>query len=348
MYENQTEEVIKQRMLDRISTDIDKSEGSFTYDAVSPVSGELAQTYIDLDSVLKRVFAQTASGEYLERRAAEFGVSRKQGTKATGIVRIEGSAGVVIPQGTSIQTAGGLLYKTTVAATITGSSVEVNVEAAVIGTMYNVPADTVKKLPTQIIGVTAVTNPNPITGGTDVETDAELLTRLLIKSQTPTASGNANEYKLWALSINGVGDVKIFPLWNGNGTVKVVLINTNKQPADSGLVTQVLNYINSVRPIGATVTVISASALNINISVTVTRDSAYTLSQVTTNITAKLTEYLKSIAFKSAYVSYAQLGNAILDSAGVIDYSGLTVNSGTANISIGAEQTPVLGTVSVT
>ena len=48
MYKNQTYEVIKKRILDSNISDIDKKEGSFTNNMVSPIAVEFAKTYIDL------------------------------------------------------------------------------------------------------------------------------------------------------------------------------------------------------------------------------------------------------------------------------------------------------------
>jgi uncharacterized phage protein gp47/JayE len=347
VYEAQTEEVIRHRMLNRITNIIDKLEGSFTYDAIAPVTVELSMLYTELDRILTLVFAQTSSGDYLERRAYEFGITRKEGTKSTGIVLFSGSDGVTIPAGTQVQTAGGLVFSTLASALISERAVDVNVQSAQVGTAYNVPAAAISLLPVQIVGVTSVTNANPTTGGSDIETDEGLLARLQVKVQLPSTSGNVNDYKLWALSIAGVGDAKVIPLWNGNGTVKVILIGSDKKPAATSLVQTVIDYIETIRPVGATVTCEAAQALNINISVSVTRDAGYSSDQVIANITSKISNYLKSVAFKTTYVSNAQIGNAIIDSAGVLDYTNLTVNSGTSNISVGPVQVAVLGTVTV-
>ncbi|NNG67352.1 baseplate J/gp47 family protein [Caldanaerobacter subterraneus] len=334
-----------QRLLSKVSYDIDKSEGSFIYDALAPVALELAQAYAELDRILQIVFAQTSYGEWLEKRAAEFGIYRKAGTKATGQVKFSGNDGTVIPAGTIVQTESGLQFQTKAEVTIQGGVAVADIEAVEADSQYNVPANTITEMPVQIVGVISVTNEAPTTGGTDDEDDASLLNRLLIKVQTPATSGNVNHYKLWALEIAGVGDVKVFPLWNGAGTVKVVIIDSNKQPASTELVNAVAQHIEENRPIGAQVTVQSAQALAINISATIVRDINYTLEQVTTNVRNKITEYLKSIAFKQSYVSYAQIGSLILDSEGVLDYSNLTINGRTANIVIGDEQVAVLGEV---
>ncbi|HEX2927552.1 MAG TPA: baseplate J/gp47 family protein, partial [Ruminiclostridium sp.] len=211
MYETQTEEAIKQRMLDKISTEIDKSEGSFSYDAVAPVAVELAQSYIEIDRILALAFAQNSSGSYLDMRTAEFGITRNTGSKATGTVRFTGSDGVIIPEGTQLQTTGGLVYTTQSSVTISGGTADADVMAEATGIIYNVPAGSINQLPVQIVGVTGVTNNGTLTGGCDVESDEGLLERLLTKVRTPSTSGNANDYKLWALSVSGIGDAKVFP-----------------------------------------------------------------------------------------------------------------------------------------
>jgi uncharacterized phage protein gp47/JayE len=351
VYEAQTESVIRQRMLDLISTTIDKAQGSLTYDAIAPTAVELTQMYIELDRILTLVFAQTSNGTYLDNRAGEFGITRKAGTKATGAVTFSGVDGTIIPLGTQVRSTNALVFVTTEEETIFGGSATPDIEAAEIGTAYNVGSATITNLPIAIIGISSISNFYVTSGGTDIETDADLLARLLIKVQTPATSGNATEYKVWALSVDGVGDAIVYPIWDGNGTVKIFVIGNDKLPVAAGIVTDVGDYIETVRPIGATVTVVSATALTIDVSVDVVLAGGYSLGTVTTNITEKITAYLKSIAFLSSYVSYAQIGNAIIDSEGVLDYSSLTVNSGTSNVSItttsATTQTPQIGSVTV-
>lgn len=349
MYEDQDDLTIKNRMANNITSDIDKSEGSFVNDVLSPTSQELAQNYIDLDELLKRVFAITAA-QYgystdLENRCAEFGVIRKAGSYSTGQVTFSGTDGTVIPNGTLIQTLSGLQFKTLQDGTIVGGSLTANIQAVSIGDEYNVPANAIVQLPVQLTGVTSVTNAQLTSGGADVESDNDLLQRLLLKAQTPAVSGNANHYKSWATEISGIGDAKVFPLWNGPGTVKVCIIDSNKQPANADLVSQVTQHIEDNKPIGANVTVVSAQALSINIDTKVVANSNYTISQIQDNIKSKVQSYLQVIAFKQSYISYAQIGSCILSSEGVSDYSSLSINEGSSNINIGDEQVAIVGTV---
>ncbi|CAI8860236.1 putative phage capsid assembly protein [Bacillus sp. 916] len=55
MFEDQTFEEIMDRMLSRISADIDTREGSVIYNALAPAAAELAKSYIWLDTVLELV-----------------------------------------------------------------------------------------------------------------------------------------------------------------------------------------------------------------------------------------------------------------------------------------------------
>ena len=85
MYEQETFEVILNRMLDKVPDGVDKREGSIIYDALAPAAVEMAQMYIELDINANLKFADTASGEYLDRAVAWSGITRKAPTKRTGL-----------------------------------------------------------------------------------------------------------------------------------------------------------------------------------------------------------------------------------------------------------------------
>ena len=107
---------ILNRMLGNVPSDVDKSEGSLIYDALSPTSKEIANSEVDLDEVLNMVFAQNmAANGYsaqLDLRCGEFGITRKSGTFATGQVAFTGTETTPISPGTAVQTPGGLRYAT--------------------------------------------------------------------------------------------------------------------------------------------------------------------------------------------------------------------------------------------
>lgn len=344
MYENLTVEEVKNDILSRLTSDIDVREGSFFNDMISSAAHEIWKTYQSLDAVVPIVYVDETSGEYIDKRCAEYGITRKQGTKATTILTISGTDGTVVPKSKVFMTANELEFLTDEEVTITGGLVTVIATSIQIGEIYNVAAGTIIRQFVNLKGLTSVTN-NEATGGTNEETDTSLVTRLYTYMQSPSTSGNSNHYKQWALEVDGVGDAKIIPIWNGPGTVKVLIVGNDKEPVDGTIASNCLDHIEDIRPIGATVTVESATGLNINVTASISIDASTTLSTVQDTFVTALRTYLKNIAFDTYTIVYNRISYILLDINGVIDYTSLVVNGGTENITIGSEQVPVIGSV---
>lgn len=84
MYEDMTFENIMDRCLDRVSSSIDKREGSVVYDAIAPAAAELAIMYIELAYLMDRAFPDTESGDDLTKKVRERSIFR---TPATAAIR---------------------------------------------------------------------------------------------------------------------------------------------------------------------------------------------------------------------------------------------------------------------
>ena len=104
-------------------------------------------------------------------------------------------------------------------------------------------------------------------------------------------------------------------------------------------------HIETVRPVGAAVTVVSGTGKAMNVSAVLTLAAGYTLQGVEEGFTQLLINYFKSIAFEVNYVSYARIGTLLLSVPGVLDYAGMLLNGGTGNVALLDEEIPVLGTV---
>jgi uncharacterized phage protein gp47/JayE len=334
-------------MLSNISDDIDKREGSVAYDMISPKALELAMAYVQLDNLLDIGFAETSYGEYLDKKVAEAGIIRNPAQTSTGNITVTGPVGTEIPTGTICYTDSGVSFTVTEGAIIGAlGSVIVPVVSVEGGLDTVVPTNSIIYI--EIDGVEC-TNTEPTVGGADEESDESLFERYSAKVKSPGVSGNANHYKQWALSVDGVGDAHVIPLANGNGTVKVIIINADKEPVSSDVLLAAQTFIEEQRPIGADVTVVSATNLYINISATLVISEGYLLEDIKAALETELTAYIKSIAFSTteSYVRYNQIGTIVLSVDGVTDYSDLLVNNGTENISIAVDQVPALGTVTL-
>ncbi|AYO30797.1 hypothetical protein D2962_09405 [Biomaibacter acetigenes] len=246
---DQTEETIRQRMLDSLPSDLDKSEGSYIWDALSPAAIELALAAIWAQEVLRRGFASTTFGAYLRLRCEEHGITPHEAVKATGQVTFTGTPGTVIPVGTQVSTASNetspaVFFETTAEVTIgDGGTAIVDIKAVEAGTSGNVAAGAIVMLAKPISGVTSVNNTVATTGGLDEEDDASLLARYLQRVRSPSAGGNKADYVNWAMEVPGVGGVSVIPVRDGPGTVSISIINTSKVPAEPELVDAVQNYI---------------------------------------------------------------------------------------------------------
>lgn len=337
MYEAESQEDILTRLQQNTGSRVSSYEGTFAYDVLASNSIEFAKQEVEREEMYKAAFAETASGDYLTLIAEDHGVTRKEATAAVGNVVVKGNG--TIPVGTLFQTESGISFTTTTTTTTTAVKNEatIPVQCTEAGTVGNVGANTVTVIPMSIPGITSVTNPEPMTDGFDQESDDDLYERFHFHVTQPATSGNCNDYIEWASSIAGVGHVKVLPIWNGPGTVKVLVTDANGEPASPALLNKVITYIESVRPIGPEVTVVAPSLFDLTIKLTVTSgdgDADY--------IKTMLNKYFVSRNFTGTTISYAKVGNMILtdDKTEVDDYSGLLINDATGNISVTDDQIP--------
>lgn len=280
-------------------------------------------------------------------------ISRTQAVFAGGVVTVCGNGTVNI--GDIFATEGGVRFVSGEKVAVDGEA-DVLVSCEVAGTIGNVPAESVKIMPVTIAGISSCTNKQSMTGGYDEETDEHLLERFVLNLQKPPTSGNIWQYMQWALSVDGVGDCKVFPLGHGAHTVDVILLGSDGKPASADVVTNVQNYIdpdssgvgNGTAPIGARCFVSAAEALEVNISVNVQMLFSGEQEAVKEGIRKAIENYFASIAFKQDYVSFARVGEAILNVTGVKDYSDLKLNSTSGNLEVAERQVPILAQLEVT
>lgn len=348
MYENQSFETILERMLERVPDSLDKREGSVIYDALAPAAIELAQMYVELDININLIFADTSSGDYLDLAIAWSGVVRKPATQAQlrGLFYNAANALMDIPVNSRFAI-DAITYKAAERLSLGEYRMVAETSGAaangVFGTLM--PIDYINNLARAELTELLVP-------GTGRETDEALRQRYRDAVRRPATSGNKYHYIEWALQIPGVGGVRVFPLWAGPKTVKVVIVDAEKLPASAVLVQQVQDFIDPVpgrgegqAPIGAVVTVSAAVGFVLDIHATVTLAAGYTLQGVINTFRERLEDWRKSAAFDATYVSQAIIGALLLGTDGVLDYTELLLNGDSGNLALSDEQVPVIGAV---
>ncbi len=176
----------------------------------------------------------TATDEYLEGWAAYKGVIRKPAAPATGTLTFAAASGTV-PIGTPINRTDGVAYASMSEAIAVDGTVTVPVAAAVAGSAGNCDAGTFFVLGA---GVSGVNNGGSaaaaISGGVDIETDAELRSRMLIAFSAPAQGGSITDYANWALAVPGVTRAWIKPAAKGPGTLSILFMMDDAENAHAG------------------------------------------------------------------------------------------------------------------
>ncbi len=208
------------------------------------------------------------------------------------------------------------------------------------GESGNASANTVTQMVTSNANVKSITNPKPIEGGTDEETDDALRNRYYIRLSMPATSGNKAHYILWATECVGVGGAKATRDTNIANKVNVYICDDDGQTADSATVKLVQDYIDpningdgsGAAPVGAICEVFSAGIKDLKITGIVELDNTLDSEDVLKNIKADIVQYLSQINFQKTELSYAKLLNIALNSDGVNDITDFKLNNGYANI----------------
>ncbi len=329
MYEDMTYEYLLSSALGRVSDTVDKRQGSIIYDAVAPVCAELARVYADLDLVIDNCFADTASREYLVRRAAERGIEPYAATY--GIFKGEFNMAVEIGARFNLDE-----YNYCVTEYIEDYVYKLQCETAgsapnyVLGSMTPIE---------YISGLTYCELTEVITPGEDEESTEDFRTRYFQLLQQAAFGGNVYDYKEKVKEIDGVGQVRVYRCedWLGAGTVGVAVTDSENQVPDQTLIDTVQSVLDpnsgdgtGIAPIGHIVTVVGAEAEEINVSVSVSlaeglSESSY-ISKIQSCVASYIAKKNQSWEDEDIYIYTSQISAAILDIEGVVDVSDISVN----------------------
>lgn len=347
-----TFDYIMNRMLESVPDTVDKREGSIIYDALSPAAAELVKCYMELDVVMDETFVDTASLQYLMLRCKERGVAIQGETAAV----IEG---VFTPS--NIELSAGLRFncdEVNYVVTEKISAGHYKLEAETLGTVGNkytgllLPIQTVNGLETAQIAAVLI----PAEDGDTTDTLRE---KYYASIDGEAFGGNVADYREKVNAITGVGGTKVYPVWNGGGTVKLTIIASDYTAPSSELISKVQTAIDpeqnhgegmGLAPIGHTVTVTGAKYADLTITANVTFAAGWNWdngkSQLVSAANAYLDELRKTWAdSETTVVRISQIETHLLTTDCVVDVDGTTVNGDTKNIELAADEIPRLSTI---
>lgn len=357
---NQSAEEIHERMMNELPPDIDDMPGGFAYDFTMPAALEKDELInFHLVRTLQLAFPQYAWDEWLDMHGAQVHIERRQATYAEGFVQITAEEATSIAEGTIFMTPSSeqqesIEYSATEDIDVEAdTTVLIPVRAIESGTGSNVGANAVTLMGTPSDAISEVTNPDPITGGINQESDDNYYDRIAAEYQAAmTFTGNDSDYIRWAKAA-GAGDCFVVDAPDGPGTVSLIIVDPEGRPASSELISAVYNYIVSPNDRSARLlptacaqlTVSTTEMLTINYSITgLVFDETTTLEQIKSDFAAAvLSEYTR--AFNDGVLKYNNIRPLIKDISGVSDFASFAMNGGSANITLGGGNYPQTGTL---
>lgn len=352
MFEEQTYDAILNRMLGRGADDIDKREGAIFYDSLAMAAIEIAQAYWELGNVENEGFADTASREFLERRAAERYIEPYPATKAIVQASFEPNT-VEIATGTRFNLGE---YNYIVKEKIGDGIYRMQCETA--GTAPNII--TGELTPVEYIeGLTYGEITEVLILGEDEESTENFRKRYFETFEDKPSNGNIAWYKETVGNLQGVGGVKVIRAWNGAGTVKCIIQNSDYGVPTSALIDEVQTAIDptvnqgagvGLAAIGHTVTIDGVTADTINLTLNVTLSEDIEWADVSSSANNAIDDYLHELNETwgdedNLVVRISQIETRLLNVSGVIDIENTKINGTAANYTVDSTKIAVRGTV---
>lgn len=341
-----------------VDDSLDKREvTSMIYNATAANSVETIQMLVTLKNFIDTVFADTAPREYLIRRAAERGLKPHEATHAMrkGVFNIDVSVG-------SRFSLDELNYEVVERISL-GQFILKCETPGIVGNLFSgqlIPIE-------YIAGLESAMLTDVLVPGEDEE-ETEAFRKRYFNSFGSTAfGGNRADYKEKVRKLPGVGGVRVYRAWNGGGTVKLVIINSDYQVPSSTLVEQVQEAVDPIgrqgegvglAPIDHIVSVFGVNDAIIDVMLNIAYQSGWAWADIKNQVQKILDDYFKELAEEWAnaesyeedhagvVVRVAHIESRLLGVNGVLDITDTKLNGMQSNIALDYESIPKRGVVS--
>ena len=354
---------IQERMMGNLPADISDMEGDFPYDFTMPTAIEISQlVQFNLVRCLMVAFPEYCWGDWMDLHGAEAGVTRKEAVAATGTVSVTAAYGTVLAAGTVFAVPAtdqmeAVEFQTLRTVTFAeNETMDLAVEAVTPGVSGNVPANTITIMASPINGVTAITNSEKTSGGAEEENDEDYYERIHAEFQdSQFYVANDADYIKWAKEVPGIGDCIVEPAVEGPGTVGLILVDSNGQPASSTLVTAVYNHIVSPDDRSKRLLPTGSSKLIVKSATVKTVDSACTglvldgvgLDDVISTFKTEMMA-VYSAAKETNILRYNSARTVLSTITGVSDFMDFTMDGKRENIHLSSSEYADTGNVTFT
>ena len=352
MYEDKTFEAILTEAKKEAGTGVQMGEGYLLYNALAALSYEIQKLYIQLNYLYEQSHADTADLDELVKIAKDRGIYRKTATSAYVSVK----ANCKLPIGSRfslksyhyrvIEAINANLYTYKATCEETGSGAN-NLTGELTAIDY-------------VDGLEKAEIAEVLINGTDDETRDALYARYLQSFTTESFGGNIAQYKEKVNSFSGVGGCRVMPVWNGPGTVKVVVLSSEGRACSSYLVEEIQTAAVPEKgtgygfaPIDHDVLIATVRESSVNVSAGIVYADDYNYSKVKEELEVAVSGYLKTLvaawpsgdSSQNTTVYLSKIQAAMLEVDGVMDITSTMINGKNENMVLEWDQIPVLGEV---
>ena len=320
--------------------------------AIAPMSAEHANIYILLDSIIRNGYVDTADiREYVVLRCKERGIVPYEATKAV----LKGKFNQNIPLGARFNH-DSLNYRATAFMEEVDGYCYYQLECETAGEIGNSgfgELTSIEYISNELEGELV----ELLIPAEDEESIESLKKRYDNSFEGTSFGGNKKDYQDKTKALDGVGGCIVTPVWNGGGTVKLSIIDSEFNKATPTLVESVQAQIdpspqgggNGIAPIGHTVTVTTPDELAVSISVKVALSEGASWSHLKDKVISTLEEYFLELRQVwengNLVVRISQIETRILKLEGVIDVTSTTLNGVPDNLLVEQDKLPILGEV---
>lgn len=316
--EDNTYEKILDRMLSQdILVNVDKREGSIIYDALAPCAMELANAYAMIDILQEQTYLMTATGSNLDKRVYDYGISRQEASQALRIgefkkYQIDDDGNYVldedgnkilvdmdIPEGSrfAVPENENIIFKYV---GITDGYKILQCESAGTGGNEHIGI---------ILPITPINNliEAKITStykyGEDEESDDDLRARTKEYLNYMPYGGNIADYIEKVNAIDGVGNTKVFPAWQYNGSVLLSVVDPTFNPINNEFVAYLKNLIDpeesgqgiGIAPIGHFVTITTPVEMTVDVELTLETQIDSEIGEIHQQVEEIIENYFDSV-----------------------------------------------------
>lgn len=354
-FEEFSADFLLERMLSRVDDTRDKREGSIIYDAQAPAAVEFSLVYMTLDWILKNMYGDTADREGLKAVAKDRAMEAFPATQAI----VKGEFNIALPINARFNF-DDLNYMAIKFIEENQGKFYYELICEEYGEKGNVPYG--KLIPIDNInGLNHAFIVGVIKPGEEEEDAEDFRNRYYRNINTNAYGGNIDQYLDWCHAIEGVGGVKVYPVWNGGGTVKIVFTDSKFDVPSKELIDKVQEKLDPVpnqqkgyglAPIGHLVTVKGASKVEVKVSLKVTYRDNKKIEDIEEKIKSVLNPYFLQLRKeweneKSTIIRVSKLESLILDIDRVVDVYDTKLEGFDRNGALKENEIPVLSVVTV-